>query len=430
MATLKELLKRGRYITKINGEVYDITDFIPIHPGGNIIKGIANGNDGTAMFYSSHFNLPDIESTYGVKKIELNDDNIITSPLNFNYNEQSFYFKLKTDIRNYFEDNYIDYRVPSSFARLCFTINISLFLYFYYLSYVQGCITFSILMGILSWNFAGVLTHDHGAHGTNCDRHNIVGNFIMSLLNSLCFPGAFETHFIHSHHAHHAMVHDPELDSDENLLYPLVRLNEKHKRLWFHKYQHLYWPFAFMVYLFSYIGQTFAKKKHNWWRRHNHLYRPSVSLKFKILVLSFVVFHLMIPVYNNGLFIGIIAYLLFLFTYSMGGLFFAIVSHYIGRRKEFIHPNEKYWDFHTVNKSGDYMVNSLLTHYVSGGFNVHGLHHLFPTIHPSHLGSIYPLYEKRCKEFNYPYINIKSWRELIKIYLYSLYRLGNTDGVK
>ena len=221
------------------------------------------------------------------------------------------------------------------------------------------------------------------------------------------------------------MVHDVELDSDENLLYPLVRLHTGHKRLWFHKYQFLYWPLAFSVYLISYISQTFRSKKNNWWRRHNHLYRPTVSSKFKVLVLSFIIFHVTVPVYYNGIIRGILSYLLFLFTYSTGGLFFALINHYIGHSIVIDHPDKNKWCFNTVQRSGDYLVDNKYIHYISGGFNVHGLHHLFPTIHPSHLPDIYHLYEKRCIEFEYPYINIKSFSYTFIQFIYNLYILGS-----
>ena len=424
MSDLKTLLQNGRHITKINGITYDITEFIAIHPGGDIIKGISNGNDGTAMFYSSHFNLPDIDNIPSIHKIEDVKD-IITPGLNFDYNKDSFYFTLKSDIQNYFKKNNIDYRVPTSFATCCLILNMCLFSILYYMSYVKGYTLCSILMGMLSWNFAGTLAHDHGAHRTVCGKRDMIGNIFMSFFNSLTFPGAFETHFLYGHYSHHTMVHDVELDSDENLLYPLVRLHTGHKRLWFHKYQFLYWPLAFSVYLISYISQTFRSKKNNWWRRHNHLYRPTVSSKFKVLVLSFIIFHVTVPVYYNGIIRGILSYLLFLFTYSTGGLFFALINHYIGHSIVIDHPDKNKWCFNTVQRSGDYLVDNKYIHYISGGFNVHGLHHLFPTIHPSHLPDIYHLYEKRCIEFEYPYINIKSFSYTFIQFIYNLYILGS-----
>jgi len=127
--------------------------------------------------------------------------------------------------------------------------------------------------------------------------------------------------------------------------------------------------------------------------------------------------------YYNGLY-GLGIYSIFLLTYSIGALFLATVSHYICKKN--INKNND-WDYHTVVNSGDYLVDSTFAFLISGGFNVHGLHHLFPSIHPSHLGGIYHLFEKRCREYNYPYTNVKSWDELFRIYVNNLYILGNMD---
>ncbi len=427
MARLRDLLRKGRHITRIDGINYDITNFVDKHPGGDIIKGIANGNDGSAMFHSSHLRLPNLERMPGVRRIFLEEEEIVTSPLGFSSDKSDFYNVLKVDVENYFTSHQIDYTLPTLTAQLLFWFNMCLFFNFMYLSYVEGWSIFSVLMGILSWNFAGTLVHDHGAHRTTVSKKNWWSNFGMSALASVCFPGAFETHFLYSHYAHHTMVHHEELDSDENLIYPLMRLHEKYPRWWFHRYQHYYWPIAFAVYLFSYIGQTFLPRNSNWWKRHNHLYRPTKSFKFKLLLVSFFVVHLLLPVYFNGL-RGLLCYLIFLLTYSMGGFFFATVNHYVGNPKEGTEgtsESRRDWAYHTAIKSGDYLVESTLAHYISGGFNVHGLHHLFPSIHPSHLSSIYHLYEIRCLEHNIPYVRIESWRQLFRTYLENIRRLGS-----
>lgn len=427
MGKLSDYLKHGRSITYINGNYYDISDYIDKHPGGEIIKSIANGNDGTAMFYSSHFKLPNIDDIPEIKKIDDIDD-LLICPLKFDYKKDGFYYQLKSDIKSYFIENKIDYTVPTNFARICLAFNIILFFIFWYQSYIKGYLIYSVFMGVLSWNFAGTLVHDHGAHRTTVKKNNKYGNIIMSFFTSFTFPLAFETHFVHSHSSHHTMIHDKEFDSDENLLYPLVRLNDDLPMLWYHRYQYIYWPFAFSVYLGSYIAQTFNSKKYNWWRRHNHLYRPTTSIKFYLLLLSFFFFHIFIPSYMNGLITGLLSYFIFLFTYSVGGLFFALVTHYINDT-EIIKKDNVTWDYNTIAYSGDFFVGDTFINYITGGFNIHGLHHLFPTIHPSHLNSVYNLYEKRCIEFNYPINHVKTWSDLVYKWHNKLYMLGNKNKV-
>jgi len=423
---LKNLIKKNRIITKINSNIYDITDYVDKHPGGEIIKAIGNCNDGTAMFYSSHFNLPDIENNPYIYKLKINEneDNIINIDQKFDYNKDGFYISLKNEIHNYFKDNNIDYTIPTFSNRVIFILNISLFLVNYYYSYFFGYILCSLIMGIISWNFAGTLVHDHGAHRTNVKKNNNLGNLLMSFLNILTFPGGFETHFINAHFSHHSKVHGKDLDSDDNLIYPLMRWSKNRKLLWFHKYQHLYYPFVYTIYLFCYISNSFiSDSNENWYKKNNHLYRSSVNKKFYLLILLVLLFHLFIPFYNLGLMTGFRQVLIFILTYSFGTLLFATTSHLLSI--DYIDNNKNDWVYHVINTSGDYLVYDIFAEYFSGGFNVHGLHHLFPSIHPSHLKYIYHIYEKKCKEFNYPINKINTWKNFFEKLHSTLFILGN-----
>lgn len=422
----KDLLKKNRFITKINGSIYDITDYIDKHPGGEVIKGIANSNDGTAMFYSSHFNLPDIDKIKYIYKLDNIKDDIIEINSKFDYYEKGFYMSLKKEIYEYYKKNNIDYTIPDFYNRVIFFINIILFLINYYYSYFHGYILCSIINGILSWNFSGTLVHDHGAHRVNVKKNNYIGNFIMMILNNITFPGGFETHFIYSHYGHHSKVHDNDLDSDDDLIYPLMRWSKSKEKIWFHKYQHIYYPFVYMIYLIHYISKSFIKdSKKNWYRKNNHLYRSSKNKKFYFLILMTLFFHGIIPFYNLSIFLAFRQIIVFISVYSLGTLFFATISHILSLG--YIYNSRGDWSYHVVNTSGDYLVNNLFAEYISGGFNIHGLHHLFPSVHPCHLKKVYNIFEKKCIEYNYPIIKINTWEELFDKFHQTLYLLGRNE---
>ncbi|CAH6419198.1 Fatty acid desaturase [uncultured virus] len=445
---IKDLIRKGRYITRIDGVYYDVTDFIQYHPGGEVIKGVCNGNDGTAMFKSSHFNLPNIKDFKRI--VEIGKEPHDLPKYEFNDDSESFYNSLKTDIAHYFRTHNIDYTVPTLSSRIIFILNIILFFMCLYGSYIQGYLICSILMGILSWNFAGTLVHDHGAHRVNVKKNNVIGNLIMTCLNSITFPGALETHFIYSHYGHHSSIHDKELDSDNHLIYPLMRWSPHWNKLWYHRYQHLYWPIAYSMYLYFYFSKAFSPDKRiNWWKKHNHSHRAKFNYKF-IFLLFILTLHVVIPVYNFGLY-GLLNVMIFIAIYSCGGLFFATVNHlisdspldnnleikksssqtmiFVGNNRMVItnedHKDRNEWAYNVVATSPDYLINDFFATYISGGFNLHGLHHLLPSIHPSHLSKVYHIYQAKCRQHGYPLIVINSWRELFRRYTYYLYRLGN-----
>lgn len=428
--TCKELLLQGRDITFIDGVAYDVTDFIRLHPGGDILRSVANGNDGTVMYYSSHFTLPAPDRLKGVKRLEISPDECERIPYRFNNDPNGFYTQLKLAVRDHFKSRGIAYGKPSPAARFVFVVNMVAFLIAMYLSYVVGLTAFSLVMGMLSWYFAGVLVHDHGAHRTLADKRNRWANGFFTFLNGLTFPGAFESHFLYSHAGHHSAVHHPVLDSDDYLLYPLVRWSNARQRHWFHRYQHIYWPFAYMIYLSSYISKAFSRSAQvNWWKQHNHSYRARKSVKFRLLVLQGLVFHIALPVFMLG-WLGVINAFLFVLTYSVGALFFATVSHLImpNGPSNRLHPDREEWAYNIVATSGDYMVDSVLWHYLSGGFNIHGLHHLLPAIHPSHLREIYPLYRNLCRLHGYPMTELTGLREVAVTFTKTMRQLGQQDA--
>tara|TARA_R110001599_G_scaffold351462_1_gene583305 strand:- start:771 stop:2036 length:1266 start_codon:yes stop_codon:yes gene_type:complete len=419
---LKDLLKKGRIITKINSSIYDITDYVEKHPGGDIIKGVGNCNDGTAMFYSSHFNLPNIDTNPYIYKLSVDEDYIININRKFDYDENGFYMSLKNELYSYFKKNNIDYSVPTSSNRFIFMLNVLLFFINYYYSYIFGYMVCSFTMGVLTWNFTGTLVHDHGGHRVNVKKNNRWGNLLMSFLNIITFPAGFETHFITSHYGHHSNIHDKDLDADDHFMYPLMRWSKNKKLLWFHKYQYIYYPFVYVFYLFSYYANiNLDISNENWYNKNNHF--RSVNKKFYCLLLIVLFGHFFIPLYNLEFMLGIRQIMIFILTYSFGAVLFATSSHLLNLESNY--PNGDDWAYHTVSTSGDYLVNDFLASYISGGFNVHGLHHLFPSIHPSHLGSIYHIYEKKCREFKYPLIKTNTWKDFFQKITSNLFILGN-----
>ena len=84
-AILAEGAAKGRKWTIIEGDVYDITDYIPTHPGGQLIESIV-GIDGSVLFANHH---PFTESPRLVLKKYLLKDVVV--PKSECYPRSSFY---------------------------------------------------------------------------------------------------------------------------------------------------------------------------------------------------------------------------------------------------------------------------------------------------------------------------------------------------
>lgn len=433
--SLKQLLIDGRLITRIKDTWYDVTDFVDRHPGGDVIKSVCNGNDGTAMFFSSHFRpMGDIGSFPGIVKIPDNLDTsgcfVKKSRWYFSEDPHGFYATLKREVHHHFMENDVRYRVPSIGARVALYTALAAFAVSLHAAYIQGYMLGAVFAGVLSWNFSGTLTHDHGAHQTQCGPSKDAPwqHILLSVCNAITFPGAFQSYFFYSHAGHHSDVHDSDLDSDDKLVYPMLRWNTTRPQLWFHSYQHIYWPLAHAVYLTQYIGKGFTTdKEKNWWKQHNHSFRAKRDPWYIPSVVMIALVHIVIPVYFQGLPRGLGLYSVFFAIYSTGGLLFATLSHFLVMGHDggsIDHPDFNEWAYHTVATSGDYMTDSTVAFLLAGGFNLHGIHHLMPAIHPSHLPRVYVIYKELCNRFHYPIIQLDSWSDVFSTYTRCLKKLG------
>ena len=83
--------------------VYDVTEFVPKHPGGKFTLSTAAGQDITYLMQTSHImnDYPfDILKKYKIGTIE---HNFVTYT-----NEQPFYDEIKDKVRNYFKKTKLD----------------------------------------------------------------------------------------------------------------------------------------------------------------------------------------------------------------------------------------------------------------------------------------------------------------------------------
>jgi len=136
-----------------------------------------------------------------------------------------------------------------------------------------------------------------------------------------------------------------------------------------------------------------------------------MNLSRSALVLP-VVLHICVPIWHLGWVMGLFTYLLYFVIYGMGSFFVSTVPHMI---QDELPPHEcdAIWSYQVVKNTCDYMRDSSLVRHLSGGFNIHCLHHLLPSIHGSHLPSVYPIFVSLCSKYGYPYKNITSAKELL-----------------
>jgi len=115
-----------------------------------------------------------------------------------------------------------------------------------------------VLCSLLGISFAAIgfnVMHD-GSHGSYSTKPWI--NKLMA--NSLNFLGGNAFYWVEKHNiAHHSFTNIDGADEDIDI-YPYMRLNNNQKKLWFHKFQHIYGIFLYSVAYLTWISlQDFTK---------------------------------------------------------------------------------------------------------------------------------------------------------------------------
>jgi len=405
--------------TIIHNKVYDITNWIPKHPGGDLVRQGA-GIECTAIFESSH--PPHVNETFLAKFLigELKKEERDTK---FTYDSE-FWTVLKKRVWTHFQKNKIRRHDQWDYYLKLICL-FSLFLVTYYFGCVGGKYAWTLAASVIGPLCAICIMHD-GQHGAASKY---------PFLNSLCgwvidFFGASGYIWKHEHNLGHHQntntVEDPDAISGD----PIVRLSPLASYKWYHKYQHYYvWlTYAFIMSRWYFVdyGHYFTSTFNG-----NKTYPASKTeiILFWLGKIVYPIYTFIIPAYSFGLLYGILCYLTFAIVASYSFAFQFTVNHLTSNvywpSKS---STETDWAKLQVMTSANYAVDSKIAAIFSGGLNFQIEHHLFPTICHTHYRTIVsPIVQQTCKEYNVPYNALPTYLDAITGHYYQLRSLGNPD---
>ncbi len=231
------------------------------------------------------------------------------------------------------------------------------------------------------------------------------------------------------HQGHHACLNisgeDMSLETSG-----ILRLSDKMERKNYHRYQHLYAPIVYGLYLIYYV---FLKDFKYFFSRNNvhlkgikHPTKEYIQLflgKFIYLGYMFLLpllyfsFHWVFIVFT------------FLFTLFMIGVIMSftfqathIVDHTDYPRSKNDHEN---YVFHVFATTADFATDSNLANFIFGGLNLHVIHHLRSDICHTHYPALTDIVRKTAKEFGVTYRENKTFLKGVRSHLSQLKKLGN-----
>lgn len=331
--------------------------------------------------------------------------------------KNSFYETVTKRVEEFFERNSLSpYATPGMWIK---TI-VMLWLYFMpYILIITGFAATSLWLFFGCWFVMGLgmsgigtaVMHDAN-HGTYSPDKR-VNTFISYILEII---GGYTVNWRIQHNVlHHTYTNVSGLDEDIDTM-GLLRLSPHQPKRWYHRYQHIYaWFFYMIMTLYWMTAKDYLSAVR--YRKHDLLVKQKISLKqalwritfYKLFYYAYII---VLPVIFSGVpwYYIIAGFLLMHFT---SGLFLSCIfqpSH-IMETSPFAAPvnmngkdrMEDTWAAHEVVNTTNFAPDNHLLSWFAGGLNFQIEHHLFTGICHVHYKKIAPIVRSTIKEFGLPY---------------------------
>jgi fatty acid desaturase len=372
----------------IHGKMYDLNNFMDIHPGGRTILEAIEGPDDLSATFESYHSMCDMKKIKNMmKKYEVG----VCAPTNFLFDDNGFYrtvqkrvrFKLGNDTKSNWK---WVLKVLLQFVIFAITFAIAFF-------HTQQNIFFRIICagcaGNVFMQMQFCIMHD--ASHMAISKKTIINSVLSDLCNSI---GLWDSKLWTKHHVfrHHTFTGNDNLDPDIDHLCIA--------------YAHKYIVVTlFVIFIFPghYVGQSISY--HLIWLRKGVLWKMNLSTFYKISL-----WQTFIKLFMLFSFIQVDSWVIF-FTYAIAlNVTYAICvlpdHDTLETQKNKISCNKNYdWGEIQVRHSGNFCTQKSWFGALFGGINYQIEHHLFPTICHIHFYKIKPIIEQTCKEFNIPYVH-------------------------
>ncbi|MCW9030658.1 MAG: fatty acid desaturase, partial [Gammaproteobacteria bacterium] len=343
--------------------VFDVTQWVQKHPGGNVLTILA-GEDATAMYYSNHFTpSKKILNNFLIGSVKK------SKPL-FDSYEDNFFETLKHRVLKYFNDNKIDYRQTRKAHQhilLTALLFFSCWLCMYFLP--PWGILAAIPMGLATSSLIGYFGHEliHGNIFSRLSRRR--GYWVLNnIMWGLFIPFMPERYFQYEHIRHHNYPMHPEHDYDVFALKDFVRLSHRIPKKYHHNFQHMYAPFTYGIYIFIQLLGGYTTTFFD----NREILKDKGNLR-DIIFSSLVAFtfHILLPVYLTNLWWVLLAAGIYFFTWQSAIYVSSGLPHMTGVSAHKKENKSNSWAYHVCATTKNLKAGNLFFNWVTGGLNCH-----------------------------------------------------------
>lgn len=409
----------GSYWIEVQGEVYDVTDFIPKHPGGELLR-LAAGRRATTLFESYH---PGRSLDHARRALAKQTKRVGTLEASAQeaYGDPAFFDALRLRVDAKLKERGIGYHHGSRLLVFEYVVLVMIFLGAWAARSFNGSLGLSYLAAVIGGVAVARLgfamhTGNHAAVGKRGFGSQAIGT-LMDLIggSSLVWRASHQV-------AHHGKPNITGADNDAEIGYPLLRFHPGLPRRPIHRVQVAGLGIGMSVGLIKWIVSDVA---HVWRGRVTHApfhVTRGEWVKLVFFKSLWVALHVVVPVITLGPLHGILTMLVMMAVgaYYMEGIF--IVNHL---QKDLVPQPGAHWAVQQIQGSANWSSASRWANWLSGGLNHQVEHHLFPSMSIYCYPHISPVVRETCAEFGIEYRDYRGfWPALAQCagYLHDLGR--------
>ena len=391
-----ELSPRYRY--KIHDKLYDLTDFVKVHPGGTeMFNYLKTDSNITPMIYSYHKNPKNIlEILEILPKYEVSlTDYTLHETLYHTLHESNYSYDKYCELKELVYHNMNEKKIPvywsnKEIAYNAFMVCIYLGLWGYCIWNVSYLSIFLLTFYIVGFN---ALVFHETAHYTGFKNQKInkmISSFIVYPFMSV---DEWKERHNYLHHSFTNTEYDKDFDNSKFIL----RHSNKHVHHIHHRFQYLYASILFIL---------------------NGYNTAILFIKIKDYgsLLGVIFLYYWFGMINALVLFGSIGFIT---------TFISNLSHIQHECIQINTENKNDFLYNQVSSSMNYRTDDVITRLISFGLDIQIEHHLFPTIPHSSLRKIQPIVREYCHKNNIPYIEKPGIFSTIYSYISYLYKMGN-----
>jgi linoleoyl-CoA desaturase len=395
--TLDELARHdgrdGTYWMEIQGDVYDVTSFVPRHPGRGLLR-LGAGRQATTLFESYH---PGRSLDHARRALAKKCPRVGTLEPSARevYGDPAFFDSLRAKVDERLKARGLDYHSGGWILVLESIVLVLCFFAAWYWRISQGSYLAAVIGGIIVARMGFAM---HAGNHAGVGRRGAGTAMIGSLMD---LAGGSSVVWRASHQvAHHGKPNIRGADNDAEIAYPLLRFHPDLPRRPFHRYQTISLGVGMSIGLIKWMASDVIHiARGRVVHAPFHVTRAdwAKTIVFKSL---WVAMQLVIPVIFLGPLHGLLTTFVAMAVgaYYMEGIF--IVNHL---QKGLVPRAGAHWAEQQVQGSANWSSGSRFANWISGGLNHQIEHHLFPSVSIHLYPIISPIVRETCAEHGLEY---------------------------